>query len=54
MNEDTFKIIANQCGGYGAWIRMSGGGEPMLHPQAVELIEYAKEVRAKVGLITNH
>ena len=53
MNEDTFKIIADQCGEYGAWIRISGGGEPMLHPKAVELMEYAKKVGAKVGLITN-
>lgn len=53
MNEDTFKIIADQCGEHGAWIRMSGGGEPMLHPKAVELMEYAKKVGAKIGLITN-
>lgn len=53
MPEDTFKIIADQCGRYNAWIRLSGGGEPMLHPKAVELIEYAKRVGAKVGLITN-
>ncbi len=53
MSEDTFKIIADQCGEYGAWIRISGGGEPMLHPKAVELMEYAKKVGAKVGLITN-
>lgn len=53
MQEDTFKIIADQCGQYGAWVRVSGGGEPMLHPQAVELMEYAKVQRAKVGLITN-
>ena len=53
MNADTFKIIADQCGKYGAWVRFSGGGEPMLHPQAVELIEYAKKVGARVGLITN-
>lgn len=53
MNEDTFKIIADQCGEYGAWIRISGGGEPMLHPKAVELMEYAKKVGARVGLITN-
>lgn len=53
MNEDTFKIIADQCGEHGTWIRMSGGGEPMLHPKAVELMEYAKKVGAKVGLITN-
>jgi len=53
MNEDTFKIIADQCGEYGAWVRISGGGEPMLHPKAVELMEYAKSVGAKIGLITN-
>ena len=53
MQDDTFRIIAEQCGEYGAWVRISGGGEPMLHPQAVELIEYAKKVGAKVGLITN-
>jgi radical SAM protein with 4Fe4S-binding SPASM domain len=53
MEEDTFKIIADQCGKYGAWVRISGGGEPMLHPKAIELMEYAKRVGAKVGLITN-
>jgi radical SAM protein with 4Fe4S-binding SPASM domain len=53
MNEDTYRIIAGQCGEYGAWIRLSGGGEPMLHPKAVELMEYAKKVGARVGLITN-
>lgn len=53
MNMDTFKIIASQCGEYGAWLRLSGGGEPMLHPHAVELMEYAKKVGAKIGLITN-
>lgn len=53
MNEDTFKIIADECGEYKAWIRLSGGGEPMLHPKALELIEYAKKVGARIGLITN-
>lgn len=53
MNEDTFKIIADQCGEFGAWIRLSGGGEPMMHPNAVELIQYAKKAGAKIGLITN-
>lgn len=47
MDEETFKIIADQCGEYGAWIRISGGGEPMLHPKAVELIEYAKKEKSK-------
>ena len=53
MDEITFKKIADECGKHGAWIRISGGGEPMLHPQAIELIEYAKKVGAKIGLITN-
>ncbi len=53
MRDDTYKIIADQCGAHGAWIRISGGGEPMLHPHGVELMEYAKKVGAKVGLITN-
>lgn len=53
MSPETFKIIAQQCGEHGAWVRISGGGEPMLHPQAVELIEYAKQAGARIGLITN-
>ena len=53
MQADTFKIIADQSGPYQSWLRISGGGEPMLHPQAVELMEYAKQVGARVGLITN-
>jgi radical SAM protein with 4Fe4S-binding SPASM domain len=53
MGEDTFRIIADQCGPHRAWIRISGGGEPMLHPKAIELIEYAKQGGARVGLITN-
>jgi len=53
MLEDTYKIIADQCGQHGSFLRLSGGGEPMMHPQAVELMEYAKNVGAKIGLITN-
>ena len=53
MPEDIFKRIADECGGYGAYLRISGGGEPMLHPQAVELMVYAKKKGAKIGLITN-
>lgn len=48
-----FKRIADECGPHGCMLRISGGGEPMLHPQAVELIEYAKSKGARVGLITN-
>lgn len=53
MGEKTFKMIADQCGEYNAYIRISGGGEPMLHPQVVPLMQYAKSKGAKIGLITN-
>ena len=53
MPEDTFKKLADEAGKYGAYLRISGGGEPMLHPQATELLVYAKEVGCKIGLITN-
>lgn len=45
--------IADECGPYGAWMRCTGGGEPMLHPQMVEMIEYAKAKGARVWLNTN-
>jgi len=53
MPEHIFKRIADECGEYGAYLRISGGGEPMLHPQAVDLMVYAKKKGAKIGLITN-
>jgi radical SAM protein with 4Fe4S-binding SPASM domain len=53
MPEHIFKKIADECGNYGAYLRLSGGGEPMLHPQAVELMVYAKQHGTKIGLITN-
>jgi radical SAM protein with 4Fe4S-binding SPASM domain len=51
--DDLFKKICDECGKYGAFVRLSGGGEPMLHPHALELVSYAKQVGAKVGIITN-
>jgi radical SAM protein with 4Fe4S-binding SPASM domain len=53
MLAKTFQLIACEIGERRAWLRVSGGGEPMLHPQAVELIEYAKDKGCKIGLITN-
>ncbi len=53
MPEDVFKRIADECGVYNSLLRLSGGGEPMLHPKAVELIQYALEKGCRVGLITN-
>jgi MoaA/NifB/PqqE/SkfB family radical SAM enzyme len=53
MPVDLWKKIADECGPYGAWMRCTGGGEPMLHPHMVEMIEYAKEKGARVWLNTN-
>lgn len=53
MPESTFKKIADESGLYGAYLRISGGGEPMLHPQATPLLVYAKSVGCRIGLITN-
>jgi radical SAM protein with 4Fe4S-binding SPASM domain len=53
MPEATFKKIAEESGPFGAYLRISGGGEPMLHPQATELLVYAKAKGCKIGLITN-
>src|SRR2546426_3292913 len=48
-----WQSIADECGHYGAWMRCTGGGEPMLHPQMVDMIEYAKGKGARVWLNTN-
>ncbi len=53
MSERIFKLIADEAGPHGAYLRISGGGEPMLHPQASELLVYAKKQGCKIGLITN-
>ncbi len=53
MSEEIFKRIADECGEYGAYLRISGGGEPMLHPRAVELLVYGKKKGSRIGLITN-
>jgi hypothetical protein len=48
-----WESIARECGEYGAWMRCTGGGEPMLHPRMVDMIEYAKRHGARVWLNTN-
>jgi len=53
MSEATFKKIADESGPHGAYLRISGGGEPMLHPKGTELLVYAKSKGCKIGLITN-
>lgn len=53
MPVELWKKIADECGPYGAWMRCTGGGEPMLHPQMVDMIEYAKSKGARIWLNTN-
>lgn len=55
---ETFPVelwnrIAEESGRYGAWLRCTGGGEPMLHPKMTEMIEFAKSKGSRVWLNTN-
>ena len=51
--EPLWNRLAAECGEYGAWMRCTGGGEPMLHPRMVDMIEVAKAKGARVWLNTN-
>lgn len=53
MSDEVFTRLADECGRHRAYLRISGGGEPMLHPRAIELLLYGKRQGAKIGLITN-
>ncbi len=48
-----WQSIADEAGQYGAWLRCTGGGEPMLHPHMVDMIEYAKAKGARIWMNTN-
>lgn len=48
-----WKRIADEAAPFKAFLRCTGGGEPMLHPRLVEMIEYAKAKGARVWLNTN-
>lgn len=50
---ELWRKIADEAGPHGAWLRCTGGGEPMLHLHMVDMIEYAKEKGARVWLNTN-
>ncbi len=53
MPVELWNKMADECGEYGAWMRVTGGGEPMLHQHMTEMIEYAKAQGARVWLNTN-
>jgi MoaA/NifB/PqqE/SkfB family radical SAM enzyme len=50
---DLWQKIADEAGQYGAWMRCTGGGEPMLHPHMTEMVEYAKSKGAHVWMNSN-
>jgi len=50
---ELWKKIAVEAGPYKAWMRCTGGGEPMLHPLMVDMIEFAKAQGARIWLNTN-
>ncbi len=50
---ELWKKIATEAGPHSAWLRCTGGGEPMLHPHMVDMIEFAKEKGARVWMNTN-
>jgi MoaA/NifB/PqqE/SkfB family radical SAM enzyme len=50
---DLWESIATEAGPYGAWLRCTGGGEPLMHPHMVDMVEFAKERRCRVWMNTN-
>ena len=50
---ELWNKMADESGPYGAWMRITGGGDPMLHPHRVEMIARAKARGARVWLNTN-
>ncbi len=50
---ELFKRMADEAAPYRAFLRLTGGGEPTLHPEMFNLIEYAKNKGARVWLNTN-
>jgi len=53
MPVEVFNRIADEAGPYGSVIRFTGGGEPLLHPEIFNNIEYAKSKGCKTSVITN-
>ena len=50
---EYFKKLINEASEHNASIRLSGYGEPLLHPQLFEVLEYGKQKEVKLSIITN-
>ena len=53
VKDEVFKKMADECGQHGALIRVTGTGKPLLHPNIINLIKYAKQKGCRVSMITN-
>ena len=53
VRQDVWEGLAREAGPHAAWLRMSGGGEPSLHPRYVEMVCFAKEQGCHVWSNTN-
>lgn len=53
MSLSLYKRIVDECSHLGFSICLSGFGEPLLHPEFLEMIEYAKRKEVKISLYTN-
>lgn len=53
IDEGLWNKIAVEAGPHGAWLRCTGGGEPMMHKRMVPMIERAKAEGCRIWLNTN-
>ena len=53
LPEHLWNKIADESGPHGTWLRCTGGGEPMMHPQMTSMISYAKSKGCRIWLNTN-
>jgi len=53
LPEQLWNKIADEAGPHGTWLRCTGGGEPMMHPQMTSMISYAKSKGCRIWLNTN-
>lgn len=53
ISDEVFERLADECGMHGSYIRITGSGEPLLHPNILNMVKYAKKKGCKISMITN-
>ena len=53
MDFDLYKKLVDQASEFAVDITLVGGGEPMLHPQIIDFIKYAKSKKMRVRMDSN-